>query len=688
MSIQTKTMTVKSDTSLAETTTTIRDTVTFDVSNMPNGITYKGLKAVLSFAEPIQWNKASTYDALTVVWDDASHGSYASKRPVPANIELTNEFYWLRTADLDAQVEIYRQEVKAISESVKDNKTQIEYIKLNFDKVYQNVSDMISGKNTLGSTVKTNHYLDGDNGGSYYKIEQTGSGNNIDSFKSGDVFCNLIYTHEMNVNQFGINSSNDDNTDRFNLIFSNENIGTLICNKNDNYKLHSVNIQNSITVMGNGAKFSNNEFTRDKVTTTTDFSTAILFYSTTAENICFYNCSFDGKADMMQIKKEFNNLSFCTFMFKSQKLIKFTDCHIENSYVTAFLIESDNKAYFSNCTFKNIGVLAPVGKSRNCFECYAENSVDSTDNVFSSNNIECINISDEYARTDTFRNVYVNNLTSSNSFNVIESHHVEGFDKKYVYMSNCRGKAQLLLCENVNCNIVNCYADTTLDNGIAVIDSILNLSASTIKAKNSIYTEASDINVEDCTLIGANYCIYKTERNSNINLNNCKIDTNNMYHIFNTSNGNINRITDCDIKIATTWYLQSQDDVYIENNTIYCSYPAAISVSSGKKCDILNNLITLNCDDSSAAPITIKGNDVRVIGNTVISSGKINVSENIAQGTDSLIIVDNYLFNNEYSFAPGFTIPANCIIHDNKWGSNYKGNPLINHDNLIMSITE
>ncbi len=111
MSIQTRTMTVKSDTSLAETTTTIRDTVTFDVSNMPNGITYKGLKAVLSFAEPIQWNRASTYDALTVVWDDATHASYASKRRVPQNIELTDGFYWLRTADLDAQVEMYRQEV-------------------------------------------------------------------------------------------------------------------------------------------------------------------------------------------------------------------------------------------------------------------------------------------------------------------------------------------------------------------------------------------------------------------------------------------------------------------------------------------------------------------------------------------------------------------------------------------------
>ena len=112
MSIQTKTMVVKSDTALAETKTTIRDTVTFDTSKLPNGITYKGLKAVLSFADPIQWNKASTYDALTVVWDDATHASYASKRHVPQNIEITNEFYWFRTADLDAQVEMYRQEVQ------------------------------------------------------------------------------------------------------------------------------------------------------------------------------------------------------------------------------------------------------------------------------------------------------------------------------------------------------------------------------------------------------------------------------------------------------------------------------------------------------------------------------------------------------------------------------------------------
>lgn len=135
MTIQTKTMTVKSDTAFAETTTTIRDTVTFDTSKLPNGITYKGLKAVMSFADPIQWNKASTYGSLTVVWDDATHASYVSKRPVPQNIEITNEFYWLRTADLDAQVEMYRHEVMEFDGRITANARAIDELNTTYNGV-------------------------------------------------------------------------------------------------------------------------------------------------------------------------------------------------------------------------------------------------------------------------------------------------------------------------------------------------------------------------------------------------------------------------------------------------------------------------------------------------------------------------------------------------------------------------
>lgn len=112
------TMQVKSDLSIATTTTKVEDLVSFDISNLPNGITYKGLKAVLSFANPINWNINSTYDALTVVFDTVTHASYASKRPVPQGIELTNDIYWLKIADGDAQVEEYRQLVEEYKQSV------------------------------------------------------------------------------------------------------------------------------------------------------------------------------------------------------------------------------------------------------------------------------------------------------------------------------------------------------------------------------------------------------------------------------------------------------------------------------------------------------------------------------------------------------------------------------------------
>lgn len=206
MSIQTKTMKVKSDTSIAETSTTIRDTVTFDVSKMPNGITYKGLKAVLSFADPIQWNKASTYDALTVVWDDASHGSYTSKRPVPANIELTNEFYWLRTADLDAQVEMYRQEVQEMDGRVTANTQAIEAIKLAYDKVYDSVASMKSDTNLKnGMKCKTlGYYTSNDYGGAEYIITNTDEPNELDVIScANNLSAKLILQHTVNVNCLG-----------------------------------------------------------------------------------------------------------------------------------------------------------------------------------------------------------------------------------------------------------------------------------------------------------------------------------------------------------------------------------------------------------------------------------------------------------------------------------------------------
>ena len=221
MSIQTKTMTVKSDTSLAETTTTIRDTVTFDVSNMPNGITYKGLKAVLSFADPIQWNKASTYDSLTVVWDDATHASYASKRPVPQNIELTNEFYWFRTADLDAQVEMYRREVQQLDGRITANAQAIaaetaraesaeEVLSLESVKIFNTVNALKKATNVRANeTVMTAGFSEiNDGGGTKYIITANSIADNVTTIPlDNGMFATIVYKNDYAAEEFGMDKN-------------------------------------------------------------------------------------------------------------------------------------------------------------------------------------------------------------------------------------------------------------------------------------------------------------------------------------------------------------------------------------------------------------------------------------------------------------------------------------------------
>ena len=258
MAIQTKTMVVKSDTALAETKTTIRDTVTFDTSKLPNGITYKGLKAVLSFADPIQWNKASTYDALTVVWDDATHGSYASKRPVPQNIELTNEFYWLRTADLDAQVEMYRQEVEmyhqevlqfdgritANAQAIAAEKLRAENAERTKVTYVADVAEMKSKDLNVGEVVVTKSFdATYNRGGAVYIIGNSPANEfNIIQLENGNSAA-IMGTDEINIDCLGADNLNDA-SDIINFALNNYKVvngfGTYKCAKTIAFKKDGV----------------------------------------------------------------------------------------------------------------------------------------------------------------------------------------------------------------------------------------------------------------------------------------------------------------------------------------------------------------------------------------------------------------------------------------------------------------
>lgn len=131
-----KTMTNQTDNATVTTTTKVVDNDAIGkFYNGPFGIEYTGARYVSIFADPIEWNKDTAYEHLVVVLYQGA--SYVSKCYVPAGIDITDEHYWLRTFDFDAQVELYRQKVEEIDERTKDlDENLTKKINNNYYQVY------------------------------------------------------------------------------------------------------------------------------------------------------------------------------------------------------------------------------------------------------------------------------------------------------------------------------------------------------------------------------------------------------------------------------------------------------------------------------------------------------------------------------------------------------------------------
>ena len=72
---------------------------------------YVGARYVPKFADPIDWNINTAYEALTVVNNNGF--SYTSKKNVPAGISITNTEYWVMTGNYNAQISALRDDFDA-----------------------------------------------------------------------------------------------------------------------------------------------------------------------------------------------------------------------------------------------------------------------------------------------------------------------------------------------------------------------------------------------------------------------------------------------------------------------------------------------------------------------------------------------------------------------------------------------
>ena len=125
------------------------------------------------------WDKASEYAALSVVYTNEQ--SYVSRKTVPANTEITNTEFWIKSADWNAQVAQYSQDVERYEKEVLQYADTVNDLIGKTVYTYNTKDDMVADKRVkLNDTLMTCGYAEvNDNKGSFYKTVATTSANAI-----------------------------------------------------------------------------------------------------------------------------------------------------------------------------------------------------------------------------------------------------------------------------------------------------------------------------------------------------------------------------------------------------------------------------------------------------------------------------------------------------------------------------
>lgn len=109
----------------------------------------------IKFADPINWNITSQYEANTVVLDSMGNG-FISRKPVPAGVALNDTEYWVQVAAFGTMVEQLRHQIARADEESSTTAT-----------AERNVEDLVWLNGVLFRCVRVIHvgdtYVDGEN---------------------------------------------------------------------------------------------------------------------------------------------------------------------------------------------------------------------------------------------------------------------------------------------------------------------------------------------------------------------------------------------------------------------------------------------------------------------------------------------------------------------------------------------
>lgn len=154
------------------------------------------------------WDKASEYAALSVVYTNDQ--SYVSRKTVPANTEITNTEFWIKSADWNAQVTQYNQNVERYQANVERYNQNVETYNANVDNFFDATIHAYNTKEEMvnDTTIQPEYTLItcganavGDGGGSLYKVASSTSATAV-ALKNGLFAVPFDFTLESDVGQY------------------------------------------------------------------------------------------------------------------------------------------------------------------------------------------------------------------------------------------------------------------------------------------------------------------------------------------------------------------------------------------------------------------------------------------------------------------------------------------------------
>lgn len=154
------------------------------------------------------WNIASEYAALSVVYTNDQ--SYVSRKTVPANTEITNTEFWIKSADWNAQVTQYSKNVEQYQANVERYNQNVETYNANVDNFFDATIHAYNTKEEMvdDTTIQPTYTLItcganavGDGGGSLYKVASTTSATAV-ALKNGLFAVPFDFTLESDVGQY------------------------------------------------------------------------------------------------------------------------------------------------------------------------------------------------------------------------------------------------------------------------------------------------------------------------------------------------------------------------------------------------------------------------------------------------------------------------------------------------------